>query len=412
MMTKVLVAVSGGVDSIVLLDRVARSGADIGVAHVHHGLRPESDEEFEFVQSLAKAYGVPFHGNHLVFPDGGSQAVYRAARYAFFETVMREDGYTELMTAHHADDELETVLIQLHRNVVEVTGIPERRSFAGGTLIRPLLTETKQQLLAYASANGLVWREDTTNEQVHYLRNKIRHHIIPRLRDVWPNVVQDVGRAARRQRELWHQRYDDVEKWMMRHVRCDMKTFHVKLEDAASLNELERYVLGRLLSARYGVEMGEAIGRLLDSRQGTGRYDLEGGAQLQKVEGVLRFVVNAQLVSLQAPDERVISSFPIRISFGTRDFSLEVVHGEVGIPLEALTLPLTVRSVRPGDVMQLSIGTKKVARILIDAKIRRENRPFVPLVVDATGRIVAIVGVRVSDFPDKSDAICPRLMVK
>lgn len=411
-MTKVLVAVSGGVDSIVLLDRVVRSGADVGVAHVHHGLRPESDEEFEFVHRLAKAYDVRFHGKRLLFPDGGSQATYRTARYAFFETIMREDGYTELVTAHHADDELETVLIQLHRNVVEVTGIPERRPFGGGMLVRPLLNETKKELLAYALANGLVWREDATNEQTYYLRNKMRHEIVPRLIDVWPNVVQDVGIAARRQRELWNERYHDVEKWMIRYVRFDMKAFHVKLEDVASLKALEQYVLGRLLSDRYGVEIGEAISRLIVSNQGAGRYDLEGGMRLQKYDGVISLVPNANSVPIESPEEQVISSVPVKTSFGDREFSLEVATGEVGIPIEALAFPLTVRSSRPGDVMKLSVGTKKIARILIDAKIQRENRPFVPLLVDATGRIVAIVGVRVSDFPDKSDAICPRLMVK
>lgn len=411
-MTKGLVAVSGGVDSIVLLDRIVKSSRDVAVAHVHHGLRSESDEEFEFVRQLAEAYGVPFYGKRLVFPDGGSQADYRTSRYAFFESIMREDGYSELMTAHHADDELETVLIQLHRNVVEVTGIPERRPFAGGMLVRPLLTETKQEILAYAVANGLVWREDATNEQTNYLRNKIRHHIIPRLHDVWPNVVQDVGHAARRQRELWQQRYADVEAWMMHYVHSDMKAFHVKLKDVTDLSMCERYVLGRLLSITYRVEMGEAISRLLNSPQGTGRYDLEGGAQLQKYDGVISLVTEAKSMSLQAPDEQVIFSVPAYLSFGSYDVSLEVVTGEVGIPIEALTFPLTVRSARPGDVMRLSIGMKKVARILIDAKIRRENRPFVPLLVDATGRIVAIVGVRVSHFPDKSDAICPRLMVK
>lgn len=411
-MTKVLVAVSGGVDSIVLLDRIARSGVDVGIAHVHHGLRPESDEEFDFVRELATEYGVPFHGKRLVFPDGGSQAVYRTARYAFFETVMREAGYTELMTGHHADDELETVLIQLHRNVVEVTGIPERRPFAGGTLVRPLLTETKRELLAYATANGLVWREDATNEQMNYLRNKIRHQIIPRLIDVWPNIVQDVSDAARRQRELWQRRYEEVESWMARHVRFEMKAFHVKLEVMANLNETERYVLGRLLSSKYGIEMGEGINRLLDSQRGTGRYDLSSGAILQKHNGMLRFVAKGQPATLRVPDEKVISFLPARLSFGERDVSLEVVRGRIGVPLEALTLPLTVRSVRPGDVMKLSVGMKKVARILIDAKIKRENRPFVPLLVDAKGQIVAILGVRVSDFPDKSDAICLRLMVK
>jgi tRNA(Ile)-lysidine synthase/bifunctional protein TilS/HprT len=98
--------------------------------------------------------------------------------------------------------------------------------------------------------------------------------------------------------------------------------------------------------------------------------------------------------------------------FGTSLFSLDVEDDTDGIPLEAIELPLIIRSVEAGDAMKLSIGTKKVARIFIDAKIPREKRPFVPLVVDATGRIIAIVGVRVSDFPDKSGAMCPRLMVK
>ncbi|WP_396128917.1 tRNA lysidine(34) synthetase TilS [Exiguobacterium mexicanum] len=258
-MTKVLIAVSGGVDSVVLLDRLARSGTDIGVAHVHHGLRPESDEEYTFVEHLADQYGVPFHGERLSFPNGGSQAVYREARYAFFKAVMREFSYTQLMTAHHADDQLETVLIQLQRNVVEVTGIPERRPFAGGELVRPLLSEPKRELIAYAKRYGLEWREDASNATTDYLRNQLRHHVVPQLLASQPNLVQVVTETARYQRELWRTRYHQMEGWIEDNVQLEMKAFHVKSDELMRLRPIERYTVGRLLSSRYEVEVGTAL---------------------------------------------------------------------------------------------------------------------------------------------------------
>lgn len=409
-MTRVLVAVSGGIDSVVLLDRVIRNGMEVGVAHVHHGLRPESDEEYEFVRRLADKYDVPFHGKRLAFPNGGSQASYRTARYAFFEQVMQKFDYTQLMTAHHADDQLETVLIQLQRNVVEVTGIPERRPFAGGELVRPLLSEPKRELIAYANRHRLEWREDASNAEADYLRNKLRHQLVPQLLAARPDLVYVVSETARRQRELWDARYRRMEMWMDTSVHFEMKAFHVKLDDVLGLDRFERHVVGRLLSTRYGVEVGEAMERLLENPRGSGHFDLEGPWQLWKQGGNLSLQTTDRPLPL--PTELVVTTFPACVTFGESRFSLEIVEEAHGIPLEAIELPLIIRSVEAGDAMKLSIGTKKVARIFIDAKIPREKRPFVPLVVDATGRIIAIVGVRVSDFPDKSGAVGPRLMVK
>lgn len=409
-MTKVLIAVSGGVDSVVLLDQSVKSGSKVGVAHVHHGLRPESDEEYEFVRSLATKYGVPFHGTRLTFPNGGSQAVYRTARYAFFEEIMQAYGYTQLMTAHHADDELETVLIQLFRNVIEVTGIPERRTFADGELIRPLLTETKQELIAYAQQHQLEWREDASNAQMDYLRNQIRHRIVPELRVSHPELVRQVGETARRQRELWQERYQRMQAWLDRHVYFGMKAFHVKQDELSRFNTFDRYVVGRLLSIRYGVEVREGIERLLESPRASAQFDLEGPFRLRKYDGVI--LLEETVERMKLPSEQVVSTLPSCVTFGETVFSLEIVDSVRGIPLDAIDLPLTVRPPRVGDAMSLSVGTKKVSRILIDAKVPREKRPFVPLLVDAAGRIIAIVGVRVSDFPNKSDAMCPRLMVK
>jgi len=407
-MPNVLVAVSGGLDSVVLLHRMVQQGHDVAIAHVHHGQRLASNEEYLFVERLAHQYNVPFHGKRLTV-EKASQAAYRKARYAFFETVMREHGYPELMTAHHADDVVETVLIQLHRNVVEVTGIPERRPFGGGELVRPLLNETKQQIKTYAQHYHLEWREDATNATTDYLRNQMRHLIIPKLRTCWPNLVKDVCTAAHAQQQMWQQRYVAMTAWVDQHVSVGMKAFHVKLEAIARLTAEERYVVGRLLSHRFGVQVAEGIERLYESRSGTGYYDVENGWRLEKQDGRIYF--RPQTAPMSLPSVRV-DTLPARIPFGDRIVSIEGVERTDGIPLDSIQLPLYVRSTRPGDRITLSFGTKKVARVFIDAKVPKEKRPLIPLLVDATGRIIAIVGIRVSDFPEKSDARCPRLMVK
>lgn len=407
-MPNVLLAVSGGVDSIVLLHQMVAKGIAVGVAHVHHGQRRASDEEYRFVERLACAYGVPFHGTRLEL-EAASQSAFREARYAFFETVMREHGYRELMTAHHADDVVETVLIQLHRNVIEVTGIPERRPFGSGTLVRPLLDETKQRLIEYAEHHNLEWREDATNAKTDYLRNEMRHLIIPKLQAEWPTLVQDVCTAARLNREIWQRRYVAMADWMARHIRFEMKAFHVKLATLATLSEEERHVLGRLLSQRFGVQVAEGMTRLMRSKRGTGVYDVGGDFRLEKRDGSLALTERRRL---SIPSPQRVETLPERVTFGEHVVSLEVTDGGRGFPLDALEWPLYVRAPRPGDRISLSVGTKKVARVLIDAKVPKEKRPLIPLLVDATGRIIAIVGIRVSDFPEKSDARCPRLMVK
>ncbi|WP_214830010.1 tRNA lysidine(34) synthetase TilS [Exiguobacterium algae] len=408
-MKKVLVAVSGGVDSVVLLDYLVKKGWDVGVAHVHHGLRSESDEEYEFVSNLSRSYDVPFHGKRLTFPDGGSQAIYRKERYRFFEELMDHYGYGAVATAHHADDELETVLIQLHRNMVEVKGILRCRPFGSGELIRPLLNETKQSLLTYAASHQLEWREDQSNQDDTYLRNQIRHRIIPRLKEVWPDIVQKVSDAAEIQKKLWEERYAFCRRWVEEYVDLEMKAFHVKLKDYSTLSDLEKYTVGRLLSMRYQVEVGEGIERLFASTKSTAFYDVSDRQFFRKRNGVLSLLERERE---DIPAHHIIEEIPARIQFGKQVITFWKEEGTYGIPLDDIQFPLTVRTAQQGDRIRLRIGTKKVSRIFIDEKIDRLDRPRVPLIVDATGRVIAIVGIRVSDFVDKSDAICLRLMVK
>lgn len=175
---KYIVAVSGGVDSVVLLDVLSRTpDVTLVVAHFDHGIRPDSQNDRVFVQDLAKKYNLPFVYETATLGPDASEAQARKARYAFLYGVKEDHSAQAIITAHHQDDVLETAIINLARG----TGRRGLTSLSSGAdLVRPLLNVTKKDLVAYALANNLEWREDSTNEDQQYLRNHIRHTVMPK----------------------------------------------------------------------------------------------------------------------------------------------------------------------------------------------------------------------------------------
>lgn len=176
-----VIAVSGGVDSVVLLDLAqARPDVRLTVAHFDHGIRNDSQQDRQFVAELAKTYNMPFVYDEGALGKDASEATARAARYAFLEKVCASVGAQAIITAHHQDDVIETVLINLLRGTNR-KGLSSLQSTA--KIVRPLLAVPKQQLVEYAKEHKLAWREDSTNEDMAYTRNAIRHQLIPKLTD-------------------------------------------------------------------------------------------------------------------------------------------------------------------------------------------------------------------------------------
>lgn len=173
-----VVAVSGGVDSIVLLHLLqAMPQLDLVVAHFDHGIRAESGEDRQFVQALAGEYGLPFAYEEGKLGPDASEAAAREARYAFLRRVMLGTRAQAIITAHHEDDLLETAIINLLRG----TGRKGLSALKGrDDIYRPLLHVPKQEIRVYAEQHGLAWREDRTNADTAYLRNYIRHKLLPR----------------------------------------------------------------------------------------------------------------------------------------------------------------------------------------------------------------------------------------
>src|SRR5688572_19923887 len=175
---KYVVAVSGGVDSMVLLDLLRqKSKLELIVAHFDHGVREESARDRKLVQRIAKSYGLPFfYAEGNLGPKVG-EALAREARYAFLRKIQEEQGAEAIITAHHQDDMLETAIMNLLRGTGR-RGLSSLKSREG--LVRPLLDWTKKDVREYAEEHDLVWAEDSTNDDDRYLRNYIRHNILSR----------------------------------------------------------------------------------------------------------------------------------------------------------------------------------------------------------------------------------------
>ncbi|MNH58513.1 tRNA(Ile)-lysidine synthase [compost metagenome] len=174
-----VVAVSGGVDSVVLLDKlVKRGGARLIVAHFDHGIRVDSTDDARFVGELANRYGLAFETRREELGTGAGEALARERRYLFLRDIARRYDNAPIVTAHHADDVVETIAI----NVTRGTGW-RGLAVLDSELIRPLLTIPKRALVEYARQHNLVWHEDSTNRDTVYLRNELRSRIAQRLSD-------------------------------------------------------------------------------------------------------------------------------------------------------------------------------------------------------------------------------------
>lgn len=192
-------AFSGGLDSTVLLHRLRHAGLPVRALHVNHHLQPAANRWVEHCKEFCAQLGVPIYVLDVTVdandPDG-PEAAARRARYESFASLMKPGDC--LATAHHQDDQAETVLLRLLRGA-GVAGLAAMRAqapFAGGTLWRPLLGQTRAALRAYAERNGLSWIEDPHNQDPRYARSFVRHEIFPRFTQRWPQALELMARTA------------------------------------------------------------------------------------------------------------------------------------------------------------------------------------------------------------------------
>ncbi len=415
----VLAAVSGGVDSMVLLDVLvrlqSRLGLRLAVGHVHHGLRAGSaDQDAALVKGVAGRYGVPCFIEHLnasARPRGASVETWaRDARYAALEAQRRVAGAEWIVTAHSRNDQAETVLLNLLRGTGPrgLAGIPVRR----GHILRPLLHVPRSAIAAYAGQHGMAFREDPSNRSTAYRRNQIRHLLIPVLARYNPRIVDALAEQAKEMRE------DDAVLEALAETIVDRavrgKTGQAEVNVAAlsgAAPALQRRVVVAAFRQASGGRQGltrRHVARLLQLLQKPdGSTGLPEG--LTAVREDDRLVIRSDPASTprpRIPRQPVLLRPGVWTAFGPARIRLRPVTtptiGRGGVREvfgpAILEAPLSIRAWQPGDRFQpLGVrGTKKLQDFFVDLKVPKAARAEVPLVC-AGDTIAWVVGHRIAE---------------
>jgi tRNA(Ile)-lysidine synthase len=451
----VLVALSGGPDSVALLRllRELEAGGELsvaGVAHLNHGLREAANDDEQFCRALASKMGVPFRSDRIDVRAMAArlgtsfEAAGRQARYELFERVATELGADAIATGHTRDDQAETFLLRLLRGAGPrgLAGIHPRF----GRAVRPVLDCGRDELRTYLAAIGQSFREDESNRDVSIPRNRVRHELLPLLsRDYSPRITDVLVREAEIARQdedrLQREAIDLLALIVLRSERGDSGGADAVEVDARALSALHpalavrvvRLALEQVAPGRFvGFDHVERLLELARDPCGQGALSLPGQHAERRGEMLVlgrrhdppQPFANSFRVSLSIPGEVVLEAQGWAISatpatgdtqsgqsMGTlnRDcprghsigtVTVECPRLEQPVAADGLTLPLAVRSRRPGDRFRpLGMGgqEKKLQDLLVDRKVAREERDSLPLVVDSADKIVWVVGESVAE---------------
>jgi tRNA(Ile)-lysidine synthase len=364
----VVVLLSGGRDSVCLLDLAVRHADAVTALHVNYGLRDGADEDEALCRDLAERLGAPLQVVHPGPPAGNVQAWARRVRYAAAE---RLPGL--IATGHTATDQVETVLYRLAVS-------PGRRALLGmrereGRVIRPLLGVTREETAAYCRAHGLPWREDPTNESPAYARNRVRNELVPVLRSLHPAAEANVLRTLAILRD------EAV-------VLDELVTPEPDLDRLAALPvALARLTIARMAGAPIGARLGDILAL---SRSGTATLDLGGGLRAVAEYGRLRFDHGPP-----AAPEPAVLSVPGSVLYGGGQVVCAPA-ADGAFDADALGTRLAVRPWQAGDRMRLRGGSRTLQDLFTDRKVPRERRALVPVVV-AGDEIAWVPGVAAAE---------------
>jgi tRNA(Ile)-lysidine synthase len=401
-----LVLLSGGADSVCLLECAVRIGADVHALHVNYGLRPGSDADEQFCRVVCDRLGVPLTVERVQLGEGNLQAQAREARYEIAERLAYELG-CDYAAAHTAGDQAETVLYRLAVSPGSraLLGMAARR----GRLVRPLLEAGREDTREYCRSRGLSWRDDPTNEDPRFARSRLRHEVMPVLRALSPAAERTIAETSfllRDERQVLERAADEAI------ARLGIPTpLDQLLREPAGL---ARTVLIRLAERTAGEPV--ALSRAdcaailaLGAEGGTQALDLGGGLRAIAEYGALRFQIG-EVQPEPAPDDAELP-VPGSVQFGDWEVVARVekvaqaagggylpARGDALLSPRAIEGPLTIRTWRHGDRMQPSglDGTKTLQDLFTDNKIPREERERVP-VVESSGRIAWVAGLAIGE---------------
>ena len=407
---KILLTVSGGVDSMVMLALFVEAGYNVGVAHCNFCLRgTESDQDEVTVQRVAEGYNVPFYNKRFdtqgeMERTGESmEMAARRLRYEWFEQLSKEHGYTAIAIAHHVDDSIETFFINLLRGtgLRGLTGITRQR----GNIIRPLLFAERKEILEYAVLHKIPYREDSSNRTKKYLRNKIRLGLIPMVREINSRFTSmmrgNLYRLADAQRFIEAGIVKIKEQILESNNGIDR--IHTELIEPHFPKE---FVIYEILNSMYGFKgdtVDELYKALISGATGKRFYAREHVACIDRTDIVISTITSDDICEIKV-EKRAIRNYCGNSVLYYEHTDIDNISNfnapqEIAyLDEDKLVYPLTLRRWQEGDsfIPFGMIGRKKVSDLLTDRKMSviEKSRQFVLL---SGEDIVWVVGCRIDD---------------
>lgn len=410
---KIAIALSGGVDSIVLFHLLVTEYKDsykeLVVFHINHGLREESYEEAEFVEKFVKDFDVKFYKEELNMSDlerdshTSEEMLARELRYQAFNKMAKLEGVTKLLTAHHKNDQVENILMRLltGRSIDHSLAICEEIEMAGLTIYRPLLNSLKAELEEYAKEKNLHYYVDATNFDTDYTRNNIRHNIVPLLNDInsgsFDNLINFTNYYQNINNNLKKAILSNKDNYIF--SRDEDKISLVK-DKFLELNEEEMYFLLKdLITDELGVFdiKQKAIFDVVSSlkkNSGNKSYDLKNNLKIiSQYETLYIHKIEKKCYNdkIEIIIDKICENSVYEFYQNKFIISTDAKDSEIGFNKSELPLLVTIK--KEGDRVRRGEINKKLSRIFIDEKVPKELRDTLPVIRNNKGEVLGVLGI-------------------
>jgi tRNA(Ile)-lysidine synthase len=415
---KLLIAVSGGIDSIVLLRLLQRLNYDIAIAHCNFSLRgDESDSDEKFVSDYALQHNVKLHvttfdtKRFAADSKVSIQIAARQLRYAWFNELLKNEQLDYLLTAHHLDDSVETFLINFTRG----TGLEGLVGIPGNIdkIVRPLLPFTRTEIEAYAAENSILWREDSSNASTKYLRNKIRHDVVPVLKSLNPSFANSFTQTIASLKQA-QSMVEDAAVIIYRQVVTDFDD--QKRIDILQLKRLPNYkaYLYQWLNP-LGFTAWDDVYNLVDAM--AGKYVTSANYRILKDRDVL-IVEPSQSIDLavyEIAETTAQIAVPIALNLQVVDSNNAIAKkGSIFVDKELIKFPLLVRKWQEGEYFYpagMNGLKKKVSKYFKDEKMSLSDKESTWLLCSEND-IIWIIGKRADERFKVTDATTQILKIE
>ncbi|MDX6747544.1 tRNA lysidine(34) synthetase TilS [Polaribacter sp. PL03] len=398
---KILIAISGGIDSVVLTHNLAALNFNISLAHCNFNLRnTESDLDEVFVKELAKnlainCFTTSFETKKVAKEKKEStQIAARNLRYAWFQEIIEDHNFDYVLTAHHADDNLETFLINLTRGsgLDGFTGIPE----INGNIVRPFLKFSREEILNFAEENNISWREDKSNASTKYVRNKIRHKVLPVLKEINPNLLDTFSKTLDNLQESKQIINDRIEDVLSNIIVEESGFLKLRINKIQQLSNPKAY-LYQLLE-KYNFTGFNDIYNLLSAQSGKQIFS-KTHALLKDRDFLIVSKINrssSKKTSFEIKENTSEIKKPIHLTFKEVTDRSVLNKNTIYVSKEYLKFPLIVRKWQNGDYFYPSgmTGKKKLSKYFKDEKLSLLEKQQTWLLCNSNEEIIWIINKR------------------